>query len=155
MSATREEVVAAIGAARQELDRVVSSAAEDVWARPAYEVWTAKQLLCHVAATSGVAGFLLAMARNPGASFGGGLDQDELNAQQVAVRESKAIAEIADEARGQLERDVERVLAAPDELLAASYRAPWGYEGPLVDVIVDSLRDHLMTHLRDLAVAVA
>ncbi len=155
MTATKEEVVAAIRGAQEELDRLVSSTTEAAWSNPAYEQgWNAKQLLCHVAASSNVSGFLLAMARNPGASFGRGVDQDEFNAQQVALREPKAISEVADEARGYLERDADNVNAAPDELLAAHYRAPWGYEGPLADVILDSLRDHLLVHLRDLATAV-
>ena len=156
MTATKGEVVAAIRGAQGELDRLVSSTPEAAWSKPTYEQgWNAKQLLCHVAASSNVSGFLLAMARNPGASFGGGLDQDEFNAQQVALRVSKTIAEVADEARGYLERDVDNANVAPDELLAAHYRAPWGYEGPLADVILDSLRDHLLVHLRDLAKAVA
>ncbi len=155
MTATKEEVVAAIRGAQEELDRLVSSTPEAAWSKPAYEQgWNAKQLLCHVAASSNVAGFLLAMARNPGASFGGGLDQDEFNAQQVALREPKSISEVADEAREYLERDVDNANAAPDELLAAHYEAPWGDDGPLGDVIVDSIEEHLMMHVRDLATAV-
>ena len=152
MIATKDEIVAAIRGAREELDRLVSSTPESAWSKPAYEQgWNAKQLLCHVAASSNVSGFLLAMARNPGASFDGGLDRDEFNAQQAALREFETIAEVADEARGYLERDVDNVNATPGDLLAAHYRAPWGYEGPLADVMLDSLRDHLVVHLRDLA----
>jgi hypothetical protein len=156
MPASRDDVLAAIQTARDELDRIVSSAPEDVWSKEAYEGWTARELLCHVAASSGVAGFLLAMARSPGATFStSDEDNDRFNAQQVAQREWKTIAELAEEARGHLDADAERVLVAPDDLLATHYRAPWGIEGPLAGVIADSLREHLMMHLRDLAAAAA
>ena len=156
MATTRDGLLAAIEAARVELDRIVSTAAGGSWSRTAYEGWTARELLSHVAASSGVAGFLLAMARSPGASFSGSdEDNDKFNAQQVAERRSKTVAQVADEARGHLDAGAERVTAASDELLSSHYRAPWDIEGPLADVIVDSLHEHLMMHLRDLAAVVA
>ena len=156
MPTKKEDLIGAIRNARREVERLASSAPESAWLRQGYEQgWNAKQLLCHVAASSNVAGFLLAMARNPGASFGHGVDEDQFNAQQVALRESKTIAETVDEALGHLERDIDNVNAAPEELLAAHYRAPWGYEGPLADVMLDSLQDHLTMHVRDLARAVS
>lgn len=153
MAATRVEVIAAISSVREELERIVSSAGEDGWSHEAYEGWTAKQLLCHIASTSGVAGFLLAMAANPGASFGGAVDNDAFNAQQVAARQSKPVDEIVVEARTHLEEDAKRVAAASDELLNRHYTAPWGIEGRVADVIVDSLQDHLRMHIRDLGAA--
>jgi uncharacterized protein (TIGR03083 family) len=152
---SRDDVLDVIRAARDELDRIVAIATEDGWSKTAYEGWTARELLSHVAASSGVAGFLLAMARNPGATFSGEADDDAFNAQQVAARRERTVAEVAAEARGHLEADLERVAAAPDDLLSAHYRAPWGIEGPLAGVMLDSLREHLMVHLRDLAQAVA
>jgi hypothetical protein len=154
VSASRDDVLATIREAGDELDRIVSSASEDGWARTVYEGWTARELLSHIAATSGAAGFLLAMARSPGATFGDE-DNDGFNAQQVAARRAKTVAEVAAEARGHMDADIERVGAAPDELLSSHYRAPWGSEGTLAEVMADSLREHLMMHLLDLAAAVA
>lgn len=72
---------------------------------------------------------------------------------QVAQRRSKSVAEVVEEARGHLDADTERLRAAPDELLSSHYRAPWEIEGPLADVILDSINEHLMMHLHDLAAA--
>jgi hypothetical protein len=155
MGARRSDVIAAIEEARAELDRVVFSAGEEGWSKPAYEGWTARELLSHVAASCGAAGFLLGMARSPGATFSASdEDNDRFNAIQVAQRAGKTVAEVVDEARGHLNADIERVSAAPEELLSSHYRAPWGIEGALADVILDSLREHLMMHLRALAAAV-
>ena len=153
MTATREAAVAAVKAVRQELDRIVASAGGEAWSNEAYEGWTARELLSHIAATSNVAGFLLAMSANPGATFSGEMDNDTFNARQVAMRESKPIGEVVEEARGHLAEDVERVAAASDELLERQYAAPWGDEGPISDLIVGAANDHLMIHLRDLAAA--
>jgi len=163
MPATRDEVIAALGAANDEVERLVSAAGQDAWSNHAYERWTAKHLLAHVASTSGVAGFVLIMARNPGLHMGagapsrsgGGLDQDAWNAQQVSMREGRTPEEMLDEVRGNIGRDLKALEAAPDDLLSGHFRAPWDIEGTVGDVIVGSIHEHLMMHLRDLAAALA
>ncbi len=57
--------------------------------------------------------------------------------------------------RGNCQRDMESVQNAPGDLLEQRVRAPWGTEGPLADVIIDSIGEHIMTHVRDLAKVVA
>ena len=153
MPGRKEDVIAAIRNAEAEVERLVESAPEPAWSKGAYEQgWNAKQLLCHIASTSGVAGFLIAMAQ---ASAGGGpgadFDVDSWNAQAVAERQDKAVEEIMEEARTNFRRDIAGVEAAPGDLLSRNFRAPWGSEGPLGDVIVASVQEHLMVHARDLA----
>ena len=156
MSAEKEDVIGAIRSAQQEVERLVSSAPESAWSKGAYEQgWNAKQVLCHIASTSGVAGFLLSMAKAPGSGgMGGGFDIDAFNSQQVAARQDKPVVEVLDELRGVCRRDIESVQNAPDDLLAQHLRAPWGTEGSLADVIANSIEEHLMTHVRDLERAV-
>jgi len=85
----------------------------------------------------------------PGVTF----DQDRWNAHEVRSREGKPLGELLDELRASSERSVAAVEAAPDELLASHFRAPWGIEGSLADVIIASQRDHVGTHLSELRAA--
>ena len=100
---------------------------EESWSRGVYESgWNARQLLSHIASMSGTAGFVLSMARMPSAaSLGAGFDEDGFNARLVAEREGKSTAELLGEIKGNFERDVEAVRAAPDELIRKQFRAPW------------------------------
>jgi len=156
MSAKKENVIGVIRNAQHEVEKLVSSAPESAWSKPAYEQgWNARQLLCHIASTSGVAGFLVGMAKAPGSGgMGADFDVDAWNAQAVAARQDKPITEVLEEVRGSCQRDVESVQNAPAGLLAQHFRAPWGAEGPLADVIVGTIEGHLMMHARDLAKAV-
>jgi len=153
---SKTDIIEMIRNTQDEVEKLVSSAAEPDWSKPAYDQgWNAKQLLCHIASTSGVAGFLVGMAKAPGSGgMGADFDVDAWNVQAVAARQDKPIAEVLEEVRGNCQRDIESVQNAPDGLLAQHFRAPWGGEGPLADVIVGSIEEHLMMHVRDLAKAV-
>jgi hypothetical protein len=61
---------------------------------------------------------------------GGEFDQDAFNAQQVALRASKSVQEVADEICGNLDSDIAAVGKAPEDLLAKHYRAPWRLRAP-------------------------
>ncbi len=156
MPADKTDIIAVIRDVQGEVERLVSSTPESAWSKQAYEQgWNASQLLCHMASTSGVAGFLISMANAAGSGgMGADFDIDSFNAQQVAARQDKPVTEILEEVRGNCQRDIESVQNAPADLLAQHFRAPWGVEGPLADVIVDSIKEHLMMHVRDLAKAV-
>jgi hypothetical protein len=155
---SKTDIVEVIRNTQEEVESLVSSAAETAWSKPVYDQgWDARQLLCHIASTSGVAGFLVGMAKTPARGSGGvgaDFDIDAFNAQQVAARKDKPIAEVLEEVRGNCQRGIESVQNAADDLLAQHFRAPWGVEGPLADVIVGSIEEHLMTHVRDLVKAV-
>ncbi len=156
MPAGKSDIIEVIRNTQGEVERLVSSAAESAWSKPAYDQgWNAKQLLCHIASTSGVAGFLVNMAKAPGAGgMGGDFDVDAWNAQAVAARQDKLIVEVLEEVRGNCQRDIDSVESAPDDLLTQHFKAPWGVEGSLADVILGSIEEHLMMHVRDLAKAV-
>ena len=157
MTADKDAVIGAIRDAQQALEALVSSAPESAWSARGYrDGWNAKQLLCHIASTSGVAGYLIAMANAPRpGGFAGDFDIDAFNAQQVAARQDKPVAELLEEVRDHCRQSVETVENTPDELLAQHFRAPWETEGPLADVIVSSIEEHLMMHTRDLVKAVS
>lgn len=157
MPAEKRDVIGAIRSAQQEVEGLVSATPESAWSKQAYEQgWNAKQLLCHIASTSRIAGFLISMAKAPGSGgMGADFDIDAFNAQQVAARQDKPIAEVLEEVCGNCQRDIESVENTPDDLLAQHFRAPWDMEGPLGDVIVGSVEEHFMMHVRDLAKAVS
>jgi hypothetical protein len=46
--------------------------------------------------------------------------------------------------------DSNSVQSAPDDLISKHFRAPWGIEGEVGDVIIESLEGHLGMHLADL-----
>ena len=155
MSATRDDVIGAIRSAQDEVEGLVSSAPESAWSKHVYEQgWNARDLLCHIASTSGIAGFLIGMAKGSG-GMGTDFDIDAWNAQAVAERRGKPVSEVVGEVRDNCGRDIESVQSAPDDLLAQDFRAPWGVEGSLADVIVGSINGHFMTHVRDLEKAVS
>jgi hypothetical protein len=157
MPAEKDDVIGAIREAQREVERLVPSVPESAWSSQAYEQgWNGKQLLCHLASTSGIARFLIGMAQAPGSGgMGTDFDIDSFNAQQVAARQDKPVDEVLEEVCVNCGRDIESVENAPDDLLAQHFRAPWGTEGSLGDVIVGSIDEHFMTHVRDLAKAVA
>lgn len=157
MSAKKDDVIGAVRNAQDEVERLVSSAPESAWSKDAYERgWDARQLLCHVASTSGIAGFLMSMAKAPGSGgMGANFDVDAWNAQAVAERQEKPVADVLGEVRDNCQKDIESIRSAPDDLVAQHFRAPWGVEGSLGDVIVDSINEHFMLHVRDLAKAVS
>lgn len=151
---TRGDVLAKLAQTRDEIAAAVEGAPEAAWGRTTYEGRTCHDLLAHIASTSGPAGFILMMARS-GPPGGGTLDfdQDAFNKQQVALRAERTPGDLLDEIRSNLQRDIQAVEAAPDELLAQHFVAQWGTEGSVAEVIVSSLDFHLGTHLADLKAA--
>ena len=154
---SRKQVIETIRAFEIEVRELAGALSDQAWTGQAYENgWNARQLLCHIASTSGVAQFLLTLARAPAGGVtgvptsSGGYDIDEFNRQQVAMREGRTVAEITAEIVSNLERGTAAVEAAPDEELAKRFRAPWGIEGSLAEVIAGSFREHLGLHLADL-----
>ena len=157
MPAGKDDVVKCLRDSQHDLESVVSSLPETAWSQGVYgSGWNAKQLLCHLAENSGVAGYLIGLAQAPaGAGTGGGLDVDAWNAQRVAALEDKPLAELLNAARTNCERNIAAVEGAPDDVLSRPIRAPWGVEGPLADVIVQSIQGHGGMHLADLRTAIA
>jgi hypothetical protein len=156
MPAAKADIIEVIRGTQGEVEKLVSAAAESAWSKAVYDQgWNAKQLLCHIASTSGVGAFLINMAKAPGSGgMSADFDVDAWNVQAVGARQHKAIAEILEEIRGNCQRDIESVESAPGDLLTQPFKPPWGEEGSLADVIVGSIEEHLMTHVRDLAKAV-
>ena len=158
MSASRQDVIDVLVSVRRDLEALVDSAPAAAWARVVHgDGWDARQLLSHMASTSGVANFILMLAQGPAGAAGGGgtFDNDQFNAQQVAMRADRSVSELLDEVRSNIARDIAAVERAPDELLAKEFRTPWEAEGPVADVIVESLRRHFRGHLDELATALA
>ncbi|MDO8614535.1 MAG: maleylpyruvate isomerase N-terminal domain-containing protein [Dehalococcoidia bacterium] len=155
MPVSKNDIVTTIRESQREIEKVASSLADSAWSQGVYEQgWNAKQLFCHLAENSGVAGFLIGIASAP-AGAGGGVDVDVWNAQRVSALEGKSVLELLSHLRTSCERDIAAVQSAPAALLSSQIRAPWGAQGPLGRVIVQSIREHGGTHLADLRAAVA
>lgn len=160
MTVTRDEIAAAIGAAREAIEQLASSASEGAWSSGVYENgWNAKQVLCHLAITAGVPSLLIGMAKapRPAASAQPTPDDSTIDAANERMVESLMGLPV-DAIVGQVHRNYERGLAdlanAPDDLLSEPMRTPWGSEGTLGELLlVEDLRDHVMVHLRELAQA--
>jgi hypothetical protein len=152
MPVSKEDIVAAIRESHGEIERTALSLSDAALGSGVYESgWNAKQLLCHLAAGGGFAAFMISFAQMPpSAGAGDNFDLDAFNAREVASREKKPLSELLAELRSGSERSIAAVQGAPDELLTAHFRAPWGTEGALADVIVESLQGHIGTHLAEL-----
>lgn len=150
--AAKDQIITKMQDLLDQIQQTVSSMPDHVWSQGVYQGgWNARQLLAHMASTSGTAGFILGMARMPSApNLGAGYDENAFNAQQVASRESKSIADIVGEIKGNFQRGMDAVRDAPNDLLTKHFRAPWDVEGEVGDVIVMSLEGHLGMHLADL-----
>lgn len=148
----RQDVVQQLAETRDQVSALVESAPEGAWRNATYEGWTCRDLLSHIASTSGPASFVLTLARvgAPGGSGAGGFDQDEFNRQQVAMRAERSVADVLNEIRSNIQRDIQAVEAAPEELLEKQFTAPWGVEGTVAEVIIASLTGHLGMHIADL-----
>jgi Mycothiol maleylpyruvate isomerase N-terminal domain len=153
--ANKSEVIAKMQGLLAEIEQVVSDLPAGSWSKGIYEEgWDARQLLSHMASTSGTAGFLLRLgAASSSSELPAGFDNEAFNRQQVAARQDKRPADLVAEIKGIFERDIPAVRAAPDELMQKHFRAPWDVEGELGDVIVMSLEGHLGMHLADLRLA--
>ncbi len=152
---SKEEVVGVIEKLLGEIEQAVASMPEERWSKGVYEGgWNARELLCHIASTSGVAGFALAMAQMPSPpGLGDGFDNDAFNAQQLAIRKDKSPADLVGEIRSRFERDIAALRNATDDVIRKHYKAPWETEGELGEVIVESLKGHLGMHLAELRLA--
>jgi hypothetical protein len=150
--ATKTQIIDRMQALQREIEQAVSTIPEEAWARGVYEGgWNAREILAHMASTSGTAGFLLGMARMSSApTLGGSYDENAFNAQQVASRAKNSTSELLDEIRRNIQLGVDSVQSAPDDLISKHFRAPWGVEGEVGDVIIESLEGHLGMHLTDL-----
>lgn len=158
MVTTKEDVLAAMDEFIADVEALAESVTEERLEAGVYENgWNARQLLCHIASTSGIAGFVLTLARTPataGMGGGAGFDNDAFNAQQVQARQGKPLQNVFNEIRDTMNRDRQVVTAAPDALLGSMFRAPWGTEGTVAGVIADSFKEHLGTHVAEIRAAV-
>jgi uncharacterized protein (TIGR03083 family) len=148
---TRANVIAALQGMGDDIAATVESMPPSAWSANVYESgWNARQLLYHMASTSGPAGFILQMSKLPPRSEGPAFDNDAFNRQQVALREGRSPAEVLDEIRANVQRDIQAVETAAEEELQRKWTAPWGTEGTVAEIIVASLQGHLRMHLDDL-----
>src|SRR5713226_8673848 len=89
--ASKDDIVCTMETLQQQIERAASALPPPGWSKGIYENgWNARQILCHMASTSGMTGFTLNMANTPaGSSLGASFDVDAWNAQQVSERQGK------------------------------------------------------------------
>jgi hypothetical protein len=151
--AGKQEVIRTIENFKTALEEAVAAVPAGAWSAGIYEGgWNARQVLSHIASTSGSAWFVLDLARSesPAMPGGGAFDADEFNQMQVQMRAGKSPEDLVSEINSNLQRGIDAVQAADDALIEKHFRAPWDIEGPVGEVIVRSFREHLGMHLEDL-----
>ena len=152
--ATKADVIACLIDTRGWVTETVESMPDASWSNPANDGWDARQLLYHIASTSGVAGFVLRMSALPSTPPGGEpFDNDEFNRSQVALREEKSPEDALNEIRANIQRDIEAVESASDADLQRMWTSPWGHADTVAKIIIDSLRGHIQPHLHELGCA--
>jgi uncharacterized protein (TIGR03083 family) len=150
MVASKQDIISAYQQSTRRLEGLVAACSPENLKKTAYPGWTAKQLICHMASTSGAAAFFISMAQASGQGMGTGFDVDRWNAEQVAARQEKPLEEVLTEFRAGHEASIKAVEAAPDDLLAKQVPDFSGGMSPLADLIRGSATDHEALHLDDL-----
>jgi uncharacterized protein (TIGR03083 family) len=149
MVASKQEIIGAYQQSSRRLDGIVAGRSEEDLKKTVYPGWTAKQLLCHLASTSGSGAFFIMMAQS-GQGMGAGFDIDRWNAEQVAARQDRPVEEIVAEFRAGHESSIKAVESAADDLLAKQVPDFSGGMLALADLIKGSATDHEASHLDDL-----
>lgn len=161
--ATKQEIVDALQAFVQRVEKMTTGLSPEAWQKPVYEGgWTVKQTFCHLAAMSNAVPFIINLAAAPpppapegGGGTGTGFDVDAWNAREVGARESKSVEQILAEVKTGHENSIKAMQAASDELLTKDFRAPWsGAVAPLGDALLETVVDHNGGHLGDIEGAI-
>jgi hypothetical protein len=152
---SRELVISSLRDLSEQIGATVEAMPESGWEKNVYEnAWNARQLLYHIASTSGVASFVLAMSKLPIQPGGGEpFDNDAFNRDQVALRGDSSPSDALDEIRANLQRDIQAIEKASDEDLERPWTAPWGMEGTVAEIITSAVDGHLGAHLEELRAA--
>jgi uncharacterized protein (TIGR03083 family) len=149
MVASKQEIISVYRQSSRRLDGIVAGKSEEDLKKVVYPGWSAKQILCHLASTSGSAGFFIMMAQS-GQGMGAGFDIDRWNAEQVAARRDRPLEEIMAEFRAGRESSIKAVESAPDDLMAKQVPDFSGGMLALADLIKGAATDHETGHLDDL-----
>ena len=151
MVASKQEIINAYQQSSRRLEGIVAGCSEEDLKKTVYPGWTVKQILGHLASTSGSAAFFIAMARaQSGQGMGAGFDVDRWNAEQVAARQDRPVDEIMAEFRTGHESSIKAVESVPDDLMAKQVPDFSGGMSALADLIKGSATDHEASHLDDL-----
>jgi uncharacterized protein (TIGR03083 family) len=150
MVASKQDIISAYQQSTQRLEGLVAGCCPEDLKKTAYQGWTARQLICHMASTSGAAAFFISMAQASGQGMGGGFDIDRWNAEQVAARRDKPLEDVLAEFRAGHQASIKAVEAVPDDLLAKQVPDFAGGMSALADLIKGSATDHEGMHLDDL-----
>jgi uncharacterized protein (TIGR03083 family) len=149
MVASKQEIISAYQQSTRRLDGIVAGGSEEDLKKVVYPGWSAKQLLCHLASTSGSAAFFIMMAQS-GQGMGAGFDVDRWNAEQVTARQDRPVEEIMAEFRAGHESSIKAVESAADDLMTKQVPDFSGGMLALADLIKGSATDHEAGHLDDL-----
>jgi len=159
--ATKQEITEAIRAFVERAEKIAGGLSPADWQKTVYQQgWTVKQAYCHLAAMGGAVPFFVSMATSPqppagGGGGGGGFDVDAWNAQQVAARQDKPMAEILSELKAGHENGIKTVEGTSEELLGKEIALPFSdLSGPLGDLLMQTVTGHNQVHLDDIERAV-
>lgn len=148
--ATKTDLMGAIDVLIRETQRIGERFRDDEWAMAAEEAgWTNKQVLAHIAAVGGVVVPMIGgMASAPaGTDLGANMNIDALNAQLVAARAGKSVAELVDEVATSYRGVIEYLRTAPDELLERRATVGGYADMSISDIAMQMVALHGLAHL--------
>jgi uncharacterized protein (TIGR03083 family) len=149
MAASKQEIISVYQQSSRRLDGIVTGKSEEDLKKTVYPGWSAKQVVCHLASTSGSAAFFIMMAQS-GQGMGAGFDIDRWNAEQVAARQDRPLEEVVTEFRAGHDSSIKAVESAADDLMTTQVPDFSGGTVALADLIKGSATDHEAEHLGDL-----
>jgi hypothetical protein len=148
--ATKDELIAGMRFVVQEARRTGSALSADDWARASdMDGWKNNQILAHVAGTGGlVVPFVSGLANAPaGTDAAASFDIDALNAQMVAQRAGKSIADLVAEIDTAYSGVADWLRTAPDETLEKRATVGGYKDVPVSELMMRMVVLHGLAHI--------
>lgn len=154
MPSTRHEIIGGYSNLADQMERIAPSLSEEELGKTVYSGWTAKDVLCHLAADSQAGLFFISLAQTTRSELDPAFDLDRWNAARVAERREKPVSELLAELRAGYKASVHAVESASEELLAKP--VPNFDEGGTWTLAeqVSGVSGHAIRHLHDIEKAI-
>ena len=149
MAPTKQQLVEAYEANTRRVEGIAARLKEQDLSKTVYAGWSVRDILCHLASTSGSAAYFIGMAQSGGQGVGSAFDIDKWNLEQVTARRGKSLGDVLQEFRTGHDAGTKAVEGASDELMAKQVPNFEGGMSSLADLIQGASTGHEAGHLDD------